>query len=58
MFLILSGFEKLTGWQVVSNYEPLPSALKLEMKQFFRPLNEILFKLIGHNFSSLWYTIH
>jgi hypothetical protein len=47
-------FERSTGWKVHSDYEPLPLPLQKEMDDFFLPFNNMLFELIGRNFSSAW----
>jgi hypothetical protein len=39
-------FEATSGWQLTSSYDPLPSALESELKGFFHPYNELLYRLL------------
>ena len=50
-------FEKITGWQLSSTYDPIPEALHAELKAFFRPINEQLFSWLGVRYDS-WSSMH
>ncbi|CAM9316043.1 unnamed protein product [Chrysoparadoxa australica] len=45
-------FEKMTGWKQAAAYDPMPEQLRREMREFFKPYNEILFEMIGQRFAS------
>lgn len=48
-------FESSSGWQLRSSYEPLPSALELELKEFYKPYNELLYQLLDtRQFEADW----
>ena len=48
-------FESASGWQLTSSYEPLPSAAEFELKDFFKPYNELLYQLLdSREFETDW----
>jgi len=45
------GFETSTGWRLTSQYDAIPSTLEKDLKEFFMPINEQLFELLGMRFN-------
>lgn len=40
-------FEKITGWQMVSSYDPMPPDLRLKLEDLYKPFNAELVQLLG-----------
>jgi hypothetical protein len=48
-------FESTSGWQLTSSYDPLPSAVESELRDFFKPYNELLYHLLdSRQFEEDW----
>eukprot|EP00611_Tribonema_gayanum_P026221 TRINITY_DN6176_c0_g1_i4.p4 TRINITY_DN6176_c0_g1~~TRINITY_DN6176_c0_g1_i4.p4 ORF type:complete len:100 (-),score=29.58 TRINITY_DN6176_c0_g1_i4:828-1127(-) len=43
-------FENMTGWRLESDHEPMPQPIRSEMTEFYRPHNEMLFRMLGREF--------
>lgn len=47
-------FAKTTSWQLLSNYEPLDDIVRQSLSDFFQFHNELLFRLLGEDFTGRW----
>ena len=39
-------FEKISGWSINGQYDEMPKDVEVELKEFFKPFNELLFKMV------------
>ncbi|CAM9388178.1 unnamed protein product [Chrysoparadoxa australica] len=40
------------GWNLESQYDVMPEQLEQQMREFFKPYNEMLFEMMGRRFDS------
>ncbi len=53
-FFAVVAFEKVTSWKVKSDYEPIPLKIAEYSQKFFQPFNEMLFELLGEDYTYRW----
>jgi hypothetical protein len=44
----------VTSWKVKSDYEPIPVKIAEYSQKFFQPFNEMLFELLGEDYTYRW----